>query len=112
MRGSRHSTEFRAYDITATGVLIRGSLRDYDAISTGVPTRQLRFRPPVHPGLTEQEGLVLETIIRSGAEQKAEIAERTGLPAETIERILGRLVQLHYVTRQGTRVVGVARPGG
>jgi RecA-superfamily ATPases implicated in signal transduction len=111
MRGSRHSMEFRAYDITATGVLMRESLRDYDAISTGVPTRQLRLLPPVHPGLTEHESVVLETIISSGAAQPAELAERTGLLPETIENILERLVQLHYVTRDGPRVMGVARPG-
>lgn len=110
MRGSKHSLEFRAYDITATGVLLREPLRDYDGISTGVPTRQLRLRQPVPSGLTEQEALVLETIIRSGAELPAEIAERTGLLPDALETILERLVQLQYVTRKGPRVQGVARP--
>jgi len=110
MRGSNHSREFRAYDITATGVLLRETLRDYDGISTGIPTRQLRFRQPLHPGLTEQEMLVLDTVVQSGAELTTEIAERTGLlPA--VKAILERLVQLHYVTRKGSRVQGVVRRG-
>jgi circadian clock protein KaiC len=111
MRGSVHSREFRTYDITATGVTLRETLRDYDGISTGVPTRQLRLRRPAHPGLAEPEVLVLDLVIRGEASSPAEIAERTGLGAETVEAILARLVQLHYVTRKGQRVTGVARPG-
>jgi circadian clock protein KaiC len=112
MRGSNHSREFRAYDLTATGVLMREALRDYDGISTGMPTRQLRFRQPLLPGLTEQEVLVLETVVRSGAELPAKIAERTGLSPGAIEASLQRLVQLNYVTHKGARVVSVTRPGG
>jgi len=113
MRGSNHSREFRAYDLTASGAVVRESLRDYDGISTGIPTRQLRLRAPL-PGLTDQEVLVLETIVRAGEGQlPVEIAERTGLLPEALEAVLDRLVQLHYVTRRGARVQGVARtPGG
>lgn len=112
MRGSDHSREFRAYEITATGVLLRESLRDYDGIITGVPTRQLRIRQPTHPGLTEQEVLALDTIVRLGAQSPAEIVERTGLLPGAVDAILERLVQLHYVSRKGARYLGVARPRG
>jgi DNA-binding MarR family transcriptional regulator len=110
MRGSNHSREFRAYEITDTGVLLRESLRDYDGISTGVPSRQLRMREPSHPGLTEQEILVLETIIHSGNQLRAGIVERTGLLPSAIDPILERLIQLDYVSRRGARYQGVARP--
>ena len=50
MRGSTHSREFRTYEITATGVQLRESLRDYDGIITGMPTRQLGSRPRSIPG--------------------------------------------------------------
>jgi len=51
MRGSDHSREFRAYEITANGALLRESLRDYEGIITGVPTRRLRTRELTHePG--------------------------------------------------------------
>ena len=37
VRGSDHSHEFRLYDITANGVVVGDSLKDYDGIITGVP---------------------------------------------------------------------------
>jgi len=109
MRGSNHSREFRTYEITASGVQLRESLRDYDGVITGMPTRQLRIPSPAHPGLTEQEGHVIEMVIRSGAMTPAEVAKQTGLPPDTIVQILERLVQLHYVTRKGARYQAEAR---
>jgi circadian clock protein KaiC len=41
-RGSAHSAEFRAYEITGSGVVLGESLREYDGISTGVPARRPR----------------------------------------------------------------------
>jgi circadian clock protein KaiC len=112
MRGSNHNREFWAYEITANGVLLRESLRDYDGIITGTPTRQLRTRHLSRAGLTEREMLVLETIIRSGGESLTAIARQTGLSSGLIEPILERLVQLNYVSRTGARYQGIARPGG
>ena len=37
MRGSEHSHEFRAYEVTAEGVVVGDALTEYDGISTGVP---------------------------------------------------------------------------
>jgi circadian clock protein KaiC len=101
MRGSTHSREFRTYDITATGVQLRESLREYDSIITGMPKRQLRIPPPLHPGLTEQEILVLEMVVRLEAMSPAEVAKQTGIPAGGVEAILERLVQLKYLSRKG-----------
>jgi len=56
--------------------------------------------------------LVLETLIRSRGESPATIAEWTGLVPTTINPILERLIELHYVTRSGDRYKGVARPRG
>jgi hypothetical protein len=109
MRGSNHSREFRTYEITPSGVQLRESLRDYDGVITGMPTRQLRIPSPAHPGLTEQEGHVIEMVIRSGAMSPAEVAKQTGLPPDEIVHILERLVQLHYVTRKGARYQAEAR---
>jgi DNA-binding MarR family transcriptional regulator len=103
MRGSTHSRAFRTYEITATGVQLGESLRDYDGIITGMPTRQLRIPTPRHPGLTEPEVLVVEVIGRVGAMSPAEVAKQTGLPADGIDLILERLVQLKYVSRKGAR---------
>lgn len=112
MRGSRHSREFRTYEITASGVQLRESLRDYDGINTGMPTRQLRIPPPLHPGLTEQEVLVLELMTRVGTMSPAEVAKQTGLPPDGIEVILERLVLLGYVGREGRQYAAQARPRG
>ena len=43
MRGSNHSHEFRTYEVTSKGVIVGGSLTEYDGIITGVPT--LRASP-------------------------------------------------------------------
>jgi circadian clock protein KaiC len=112
MRGSAHSGAFRTYEITATGVQLGESLREYDGIITGMPTRQLRIPPPRHPGLTEQEVLVLEMVVRVGAMSPADVAKQTGLPADGIEVILERLVQLHYVSHKGGRYEAESRSRG
>jgi circadian clock protein KaiC len=112
MRGSQHAREFRAYDITANGVFLRDSLRDYDGIMTGIPTRHPGIRQPSHPGLTAHEALVLETVVRSGEESLDAIAEQTGLPPAVIEPMLDRLLQLSYVSRKGARYIAVARSSG
>lgn len=39
MRGSVHSTDFRAYDLTADGAVLGESLSGFHGIITGVPTR-------------------------------------------------------------------------
>ncbi len=43
MRGSEHSHEFRRYEVTSQGVVVGGSLKEYDGLITGVPT--LRAKP-------------------------------------------------------------------
>jgi circadian clock protein KaiC len=110
MRGSQHSPEFRLYDITATGVLLRNSLRDYDNILGGAPTHTVREPEPTHPGLMDQEVLVLEMLIRSGAATESDLAGQTGLAAGELEPILARLLQLRYVRRDGDRYAAEPRP--
>lgn len=110
MRGSAHSREFRTYEITASGVQLRDSLRDYDGIITGMPTRELRIPPPPHPGLTEQEVQVLEMVTRMGAMSPGEVAKHTGLSPRGIAAILERLVRLEYVSRNGRSYRAEARP--
>lgn len=103
MRGSRHSRDFRAYDITETGVHLRESLRDFDQILTGMPSRQLRIPAPTHPGLTEEEVLVIEMVRRAGGMTVSEIAKQTGLSPALLGVILDRLVLLRYASRSGQR---------
>lgn len=110
MRGSQHGREFRSYEITANGVLMRDTLRDYDGIMTGMPTRHARARHTAEAGLTEQEAMVLETITRSGTDLSAAgVGAQTGLPPATLGPIMDRLTQLSYIIRKGTRYSAVAR---
>jgi circadian clock protein KaiC len=112
MRGSDHSHEFRSYDITANGVLMRDSLRAFDGIMSGSPTRRLGATRPSHPGLSADESMVLETLIRSRAESVAMLSSQTGMPTAALEPVLDRLVQLEYVAVNGTRYVPIARSSG
>jgi circadian clock protein KaiC len=110
MRGSAHSREFRSYELTATGVQLGDSLRDFDGIITGMPTRELRMPRPGHPGLTVQEVLVLETMIRAGAMSPGDVSKQTGIPAAVIGPILERLLALRYVNRKGGSYEAEAQP--
>ncbi|MEQ1694058.1 MAG: ATPase domain-containing protein, partial [Gemmatimonas sp.] len=112
MRGSDHSREFRTYDVTGNGVKLRESLRDFDGIISGMPTRQFRIPAPPHPGLMEAEVLVLELVIRSGAITVEEIAKQSGQSSAGIERVLKRLLQLGYASRKGNRYKAEARLRG
>ena len=38
MRGSNHSHEFRLYEVTAKGIVVGGTLTEYDGILSGTPT--------------------------------------------------------------------------
>ena len=96
MRGSEHSHDFRTYEITATGAVVGGPLRNYHGIVTGVPALQLRLTRPSYDGLTEQEAAVLDTIIRLGDPPRALLAERVGLPQLELTQILSRLESLGY----------------
>lgn len=109
MRGSTHSTEFRSYEITSNGVLLRGFLRNYSGILSGGPVRQLP-RTSGPSGLTEQEGLVLEVLLRSGPATVEGIEQSTGVSSADLDGILKRLSSLDYVSRRGARYEGIARP--
>jgi circadian clock protein KaiC len=110
MRGSAHSREFRTYEITATGVQLRESLRGYDSIITGMPKPQFRIPGPIYPGLTEPEVLLLEMVTRVGSMSAAEIAKQTEQPANTVKTILERLCQLNFLSHKGARYEAEGRP--
>ena len=109
MRGSKHSREFRAYDITSNGVLLRDSLKEYDAIITGIPTRRSGIPRTLPSGLTEEDVIVLEAVVRAGPMSAAEVANRVGVELRVVETVLERLLLLEYVDRKGDRYRGMAR---
>jgi circadian clock protein KaiC len=110
MRGSDHSRDFRAYEISGAGVQLHESLRNYDGILSGMPTRPLRQPAPVHPGLTDEEGLVFEALVRAGSSSSSELTRETGVNSTALVPLLARLSHLKYVSRSGSRYHAEAGP--
>lgn len=110
MRGSNHSREFRLYETTLNGVALRESLRDYDSVLQGYPKRQLRALSVMRAGLTGDETLVLESLLRSGTLSRAEIARQTGVRSSDLDAMLARLVQLRYATQDQENFRAEHRP--
>ncbi len=112
MRGSRHSRDFRAYEITATGIHLGELLRGYDAISSGIPKLEVRLPEARFPGLTRGEVLVLEMLTLVPDASTAELAQRIGAPLGELEAAVGRLLELGYVSRGAAddRYRAMARP--
>ena len=87
---------------------LRESLRDYDGIITGMPTRQLRIRPPLASRVDGAGGArARDGSIRSGAMSHGRGREADRAHAgHHIDAILERLVQLDYVSRKGAPIPG------
>jgi circadian clock protein KaiC len=115
MRGSAHSTAYHTYDITENGAIVRGPLRDFHGVMTGMPARQPPPPWPGYPGLTEREAGVMETLARVGTASLSTLVTRTGLEAGVLTRALDRCVGLSYVTtekvRGDTSYTAVPQPG-
>jgi circadian clock protein KaiC len=62
MRGSDHTTEFRAYSLTATGAAMGKSLSGYHGITSGVPILDTT-RPAGKDGLTDAQTLRLDPLV-------------------------------------------------
>ena len=99
MRGSRHSRDFRAYEITGTGIVMGELLHEYDGLITGVPTLPARPRISAYSGLTEEEVRVFHRLVEVGPERVEAVAALAGLDCDTVQPILDRLVRLGYASR-------------
>ena len=114
MRGSAHSNDLRAYEITPRGAVLGEILRDYQGVLTGVPRSHGMGRRPSVPGLTDREVAVLNALARARGATVEELAEQTGIRPVELESALERLAALDYATKaeEGSRVVyrALARP--
>jgi circadian clock protein KaiC len=86
MRGSRHSRDYRAYEITARGAVVGKRLDDY---RTG------------YAGLTEREGAILDVLIRLREASAALLATQAGVADGDVAGVLERLVALDYASQFG-----------
>jgi circadian clock protein KaiC len=101
MRGSQHSRDYRAYELTTRGAVVGKRLNDYHGITTGVPDRQLRARRLGYTGLTERESAILDVLIRLREASSDALAMQSGVADEDIVEILDRLVMLDYASEDG-----------
>lgn len=110
MRGSQHSKDLRAYEVTNEGLVVGEVLEEYRGIITGVPIPRDEARRPVYPGLTDQESLVLDTLseLREGTAE--ELAQRIGLRRPVLTAALDRLVALDYALKATVEGQPVYRP--
>ena len=112
MRGSDHGTDFRAYTLSDTGAVMGESLSDYRGITTGNPIHLHDRRPP-RLGLTDQEAILLETLVRLRQATADQLAIQTGTSLKTVRAEMARLFALGYVAADGGDVNlyrAVARP--
>ncbi|MBI3977584.1 MAG: AAA family ATPase [Chloroflexi bacterium] len=109
MRGSQHSKDLRAYEVTSRGLVIGRVLREYRGLITGVPELVAPRRPP-YPGLSDREMLVLQTLLDLGQASAEETAARTGLRRPDLTRALDRLLALNYAIRVQEEGRAVYRP--
>jgi circadian clock protein KaiC len=98
MRGSHHSHDLLAYEVTANGAAVGGPLRNYQGIVTGVPGRQAKLARPRYPGLTDREADVLDTLTRLGGVSRENLATRIGWPPAELTQALARLQALGYAS--------------
>ena len=86
MRGSRHSRDYRAYEITARGAVVGKRLDDYRT---------------AYAGLTEREGTILDVLIRLREASPALLATQAGVADGDVAGVLERLVALDYASEVG-----------
>jgi circadian clock protein KaiC len=101
MRGSQHSRDYRAYEITARGAVVGKRLSDYHGITTGVPDRDRRVRSTGYAGLTERESTILEVLIRLREASSAVLATQAGVADRDVVGVLKRLITLDYASEGG-----------
>lgn len=116
MRNSGHSKALHLYEITGHGMIVRQPLQDYQNIGSGMPERRGDADMQGFPGLTEQEAVVLRTLIDLGEASAVMIGQRSGLADDAIlAAALARLVHLQYavIVQAGDDQTyrGVAQPG-
>ena len=112
MRGSDHSRDLRAYQVTSRGLEIGETLHEYRGIITGVPELRPEVRELRQPELTATESHVLEVILGSGEAPADVVARESGLKLEELVPVLDRLVAVNYVraTEQDGRMRYRATP--
>ncbi|HEY8743855.1 MAG TPA: ATPase domain-containing protein, partial [Chloroflexota bacterium] len=96
MRNSDHHLGLMRYAITARGMVMRGSLRDYRGVGSGAAELREGRQPPPYPGLTDREVIVLQAVLELGEAAVAAVAQRVGLGVPAVSAALNRLIGLDF----------------
>jgi circadian clock protein KaiC len=99
MRGSDHSKDWRAYEVTDRGLVVGKVMSDYRGIISGIPVpREDAGR--TYPGLVDSELTVLRALEEIGHGTTARVAEQAEVTEPVAAQALERLRALNYVLRQ------------
>lgn len=111
MRNSDHSNDLWSYEITAQGMIVRGSLLENGGDDTDTSAAPAARRRASYPGLTAQETVVFQTLIELREAPASALAQRIGLPDGPImAAALDRLLSLNYATKRGEATSAIYRP--
>jgi circadian clock protein KaiC len=108
MRGSDHSKDWRAYEVTGQGLVVGNVLSQYRGIISGIPVPREELGG-AYPGLVQRELEVLRALERLGQGAVPGVAEQAGVTEAQAEEALQRLLTLSYVLRQEERGEAVYR---
>jgi circadian clock protein KaiC len=117
MRGSKHATDFRTYNITSTGAVLGTSLSDYYGITTGNPTLA-RVRRPGNAGLSVEESGLLDALMQLKSASAETLVKQTGMTIKAVRAGVARLAALGYIDEggangaEGKAYRAVAMPSG
>ena len=98
MRSSRHATDVRRYGIDGSGAVVAAAEQSTRSMLTGVPVIQMKAGERL-PGLTGEEGVLLQALRDLGESAPRALSRRTGIRGATLSRALERLQQLAYARR-------------
>lgn len=97
MRRSDHSREIHAYDVTSSGIHVKGPLREYQGLLTGVPTHVAERERGTMPGLMREENAVLARLLARGEAELTDLLNDLKADEAIVKAALERLLALHYV---------------
>ncbi|MEO8336025.1 MAG: ATPase domain-containing protein [bacterium] len=115
MRGSEHSHEFRTFEINENGAVVGGPLKNFHGITTGNPRRETRTSHGAYEGLTDEESVCLDMLVRVKSATAEQLSARMGTIPAQLAATLARLEELGYAKRsaEDDRVYrAVAQMGG
>jgi circadian clock protein KaiC len=99
MRGSDHSKDWRAYEVTDRGLVVGRVMSEYRGILSGIPVpREEAGRS--YPGLVDGELTVLRALEEIGQSTASRVAEQAEVTEQVAVQALERLLALSYVLRQ------------